>query len=80
MLAYTASANPDTMYLHEAMQQPDKDEFLKAMEEEIRNHMENKNWHLVKCSNLSYEEQNWHLVKCSNLSYEEQKLASGQML
>ena len=28
----------DTMHLHQAMKQPDKDKFLKAMEEEIMTH------------------------------------------
>jgi len=28
----------DTIHLHQAMKQPDKDKFLKAMEEEIMTH------------------------------------------
>ena len=42
MLAYMASADPDTMYLHEAMREPDREQFLEAMQEEIKGHMENK--------------------------------------
>lgn len=32
-------ADSDMMYLHEAMRQPDKAEFLKAMEKEMADHM-----------------------------------------
>ena len=34
-IAFAASTDPDTMYHHEAMRQPDWDKFLKAMEEEV---------------------------------------------
>jgi hypothetical protein len=43
---FAASADPDTMYLHEAMKQPDKAQFLKAMQEEVQAHTENKLWEL----------------------------------
>ena len=33
LMAYKATSDPDSMYLHEAMQQEDKSEFLKAMME-----------------------------------------------
>lgn len=39
LMTYKATADPDTMYLHEAMRQPDKAEFLKAMEKEMTDHM-----------------------------------------
>ena len=52
MLAYAASSDPDTMYLHEAMREPDQEQFLKAMQEEIRGHTENKNWRLVKHTDI----------------------------
>ncbi len=31
VLAYAASRDPDTMYLHQAMKEPDKDKFLATM-------------------------------------------------
>ena len=46
--AYAASADPDTMYLHQAMKEPDKSEFIKAMKEEVEQHTKNKVWTLVK--------------------------------
>ena len=33
--AYAASADPGTLYYHEAIEEPDKAEFLKAMEKEF---------------------------------------------
>ena len=47
LLAYAASADPDTMYLHQAMQQPDRDQFLEAMEQEVTSQSENGNWKIV---------------------------------
>ncbi|KAI2509498.1 hypothetical protein MHU86_4875 [Fragilaria crotonensis] len=38
MLAFAASADPDTMYYHEAMREPDRAEFIKAMEKEVKSH------------------------------------------
>lgn len=36
LLAFKAVADPDTMYMHQAMKQPDKGEFVKAMLKEIQ--------------------------------------------
>jgi hypothetical protein len=41
MLAYAASADPDTTYYHEAMREPDRPEFIKAMVKEVQSHTEN---------------------------------------
>jgi Reverse transcriptase (RNA-dependent DNA polymerase) len=46
--AFAASTDPDVMYLHEALKAPDKKEFLKAMEKEVRAHTENANWKVMK--------------------------------
>jgi hypothetical protein len=51
-LAYAASADPDVMYLHEALIQPDKTQFLKAMMEEVEGQTRNKNLVLIKRSKL----------------------------
>ena len=45
---YKASTDPDTMYLHEAMKEPDHKEFLKAMQKEVRDQMENGNFTIVR--------------------------------
>jgi hypothetical protein len=52
MLAYAASADPDTMYYHEAMREPDSAEFVKAMAKEVQSHTENEVWELVPRSSV----------------------------
>ncbi len=52
MLVYAASADPDTMYYHEAMREPDRAEFIKAMEKEVKSHTENRVWELVPRSSV----------------------------
>ena len=52
MLAYAASADPDTMYFHEAMKEPDKDEFIKAMRKEVESHTENGVWEVMPASKV----------------------------
>ena len=37
----------DVMYLHQALKQPDKEEFLKAMVKEITTHQKRINWKVV---------------------------------
>ena len=52
MLAYAASADPDTMYYHMAMREPDRPEFIKAMVKEVQSHTENGVWELVPRSSI----------------------------
>ena len=40
------------MYWHEAMQQPDKAEFLKAAKEEVKSHVDNEHFTLFKRADL----------------------------
>ena len=47
-MAYKATSDPDSMYLHEAMQQEDKTEFLKSMMEEVRDQTDNGNFSIIK--------------------------------
>ena len=47
-IAMKASVDPDTMYLHEAMKQPDRKHFLKAMDKEATNQHQNGNCDIVK--------------------------------
>jgi hypothetical protein len=51
-LTFKATADPDTMYLHEALKQPDQEQFLKAMDEEIEAHHQGKHWKLVSRSEI----------------------------
>ena len=47
LLTYKASTDPNTMYMHEAMREPDKVEFLKAMVKEVEDQMKNGNYSIV---------------------------------
>jgi hypothetical protein len=42
-LALASSSDPDVMYLHQTLKEPDRLEFIKAMEKEVRSHTENAN-------------------------------------
>ena len=47
-LAFTANkADSDTMYMHQAMRQPDRKQFIKAMQDEIDAHTENRHWKVI---------------------------------
>jgi hypothetical protein len=46
-IAFAASSDPDIMYLHEAMKQPDKKEFVKAMVDEVTTHTERGHWRVL---------------------------------
>ena len=46
-VAYAASSDPDTMYLHEAMREPDAAQFEQAMLREVNDHTAKKHWHIL---------------------------------
>ena len=46
-IAFAASKDPDTMYLHQAMKEPDWDHFIKAMVEELEAQLKEKNFLLI---------------------------------
>ena len=50
--AQKAMADPDTMYLHEAMCKPDKDKFKVAIQKVMDDQWDNDNYDLVKCSEI----------------------------
>ena len=43
---------PDTIYLHEAMKDPDLEEFIKAMVKEVTDQMENENYYIIPKSQV----------------------------
>ena len=45
--AMIAKSDPDTMYLDEALRQPDRHEFIKAMHKELNDHITRKHWKVV---------------------------------
>ncbi len=52
LTAFKATSDPDTMYLHEAMKEPDKKEFIEAMRKEVRDQSENGNFTVMPRSQL----------------------------
>ena len=52
LVAYMASTNPDIMYLHEVMKAPDHDQFKKAMDKELKDHIAHKHWEVVPRSKV----------------------------
>ena len=51
-VVYAVSANPDIMYLHEAMKAPDRDQFKKAVDKELKDHIAHKHWEVVPRSEV----------------------------
>jgi hypothetical protein len=51
-ISFLATSDPGTMYWHQAMQQPNKKEFLKAAEAEVKSHVDNKHFVLMERSSL----------------------------
>jgi hypothetical protein len=51
-IAFAATSNPDTMYLHQALRAPDRDEFIEAMKQEIKDHESLHHWELVPKSEV----------------------------
>lgn len=48
LVTMSSTMDPDTMYLHEARKQPDWLEFKKAMKTEIRAHIQNESFKIIK--------------------------------
>jgi hypothetical protein len=48
LLAYKAHADPDTMYLHEALRENDKEQFIQAMKKEVEDQIANKNFTIIR--------------------------------
>jgi hypothetical protein len=52
-IAYMAKlGDPDTMYLDDALRSPDRDEFIKAMENEVSQHEERGHWIMIPRSQV----------------------------
>ena len=48
LMAYKATSGPDSMYLHQAMKEPDRANFLTAMLQEVNNQVKSENFTVVK--------------------------------
>ena len=52
LLAFKASADPDTMYMHQALKQPDSRKFAEAMKKEVQDQIDNGNFSVIKRSEV----------------------------
>ena len=48
LMAYKATSDTDSMYLHQAMKEPDQANFLTAMLQEVTDQVKNENFTVVK--------------------------------
>jgi len=46
-MAWKMTADSDMMYLHQVLKQPDQQQFLEAMDEEIKAHTNGKPWEII---------------------------------
>ena len=53
-IAYSASSDPDVMYVDQAMKQPDCKQFIKAMSEEVEAHTKDHHWKLILKSQVPH--------------------------
>jgi len=52
LFAFKAKADPDTMYLHQALREPDRKEFIRAMDKELTDQIEHGNFTVVHISTV----------------------------
>jgi hypothetical protein len=53
-ISFKANADPDTLYMHEAMRAPDADKFKEAMKKEINEHTRKGHWKVIKKSDVPH--------------------------
>jgi hypothetical protein len=53
---FKTTADPDTMYLHQAMKEADKERFKEAMLKEVKDQTENKNFSIVRRDSVPQNE------------------------
>jgi Reverse transcriptase (RNA-dependent DNA polymerase) len=73
-LAYAASWDPDVLYMHEAMQQEDMPQFIRAMKEDVEGKTINGNWVLVEQSKLP---QGTQILPCVWAMRRKQRIMDG---
>ena len=49
---YTASSDPDVLYLHKALWAADQNEFLKTIDIEILGHEQGQHWAVLYCTSV----------------------------
>ena len=52
LFSYKASSDPNTMYMHKAMKEPDRKQFTNSMEKEVANKSNNKKFLVIHQSKV----------------------------
>jgi hypothetical protein len=52
LLAYKVYVDPDTMYMHQVVKEPDRDQFIAAMQKEVRDQSDNGNCLVIKQTDI----------------------------
>ena len=52
LFAFKAKSDPDTMYLHQALRQPDRKEFVKVMDKELTDQFDHRNFTVMHKSTV----------------------------
>ena len=52
LLVFKANSDPDTMYMHEALKEPDRAQFIKAMIKEVSDQRGNGNFLIISKSEV----------------------------
>ena len=55
LVAYKARADPNTMYLHQALHEPDRDKFQDAMVKEVNDQLANGNFEIIAKKDMPTE-------------------------
>ena len=61
-IAFKATADPDTMYYHQAMKEPDREQFLAAIVKEVNDHIKGNHWEMIHISQVPEGEKILDLV------------------
>jgi hypothetical protein len=69
LYVFKTTADLDTMYLHQAMKEPDKEQFKETMLKEVEDQTENKNFSIVSRDSVPQNEPVmptvWHMKRSS---------------
>eukprot|EP00957_Ditylum_brightwellii_P043575 3303228-Ditylum_brightwellii.AAC.1 len=52
LIAFNASSDPDTLYYHQSMAAPDREEFRTAIVTEVNGHIDNDHWEFIPISQV----------------------------
>jgi hypothetical protein len=52
LMAFKATSDPDIMYLHKAMKEPNDDKFIRAKDKKVSDQMENGNFSIIPRSSV----------------------------